>query len=246
MTASSETSRHRACARAVLATVLATGLFAASCAAPPLPPQRLSVQGSLGRQVLYREVDPNSSPFVVDTHIGLRQMTDEDRWGELDSQIEIGVSVQAPLLVDDPSVLEDTRTGLLSALSYDFGFRYAFDSSSTTTRGSIVQDLDSRTYDLSAGLLLSPFRYTSRFQPYLGGGVAFLFTDTDLQNGETVRSDRDNALSGYVRSGAVVEFEHGRHIGLDVRWLSNADVMIDGIGADIGAVSVSIIFGAHF
>ena len=218
------------------------GMYSAT--APP--PQRLNVKGGLSRQYRYPEVDPNSSPFVVDTHIGLRQMTDDERWGELDNQPEVGVSVQAPLVVDDPTAIEDTRTGLLAALSYDFGFRYSFDNSTTTTQGNIVRDLDSRTFDLTAGLLLSPLRYTSRFQPYLGGGVAFLFTDTDLQNGDTVRTDRDTALSGYIRSGAVVEFAHGRHMGLDVRWLSNADVMTDGIGADIGAVSISIIFGAHF
>ncbi|QDV06981.1 hypothetical protein Poly30_25000 [Planctomycetes bacterium Poly30] len=208
--------------------------------------QRLSVTGQYSRTSRFREVDPSSSPFTVDTLLGIRQLSDENRWQELDSQPEIGVSVQAPILLDDPTTVVDDRTGLWSALSYDFSVRYAFDRSSTTNGGDAVQSLDSRTIDLSAGLILSPFQYKSRFQPYIGGGVAFLFLDTDLRLGNSVQSDRDTVLTSYLRAGALVEFAYGRHVGVDARWLNNADVMIDGLGADVGALTVSLVFGAQF
>ena len=217
----------------------------AGCASSPAP-QGFGVTGQYSRTTRFREVNPASSPFTIDTLLGIRQLNDEDRWQELDSQPEIGVSVQVPLVLDDPTTVTDDRTGLWSAINYDFGLRYAFDRSTTTLGGDAVDSLDSRTIDLSAGFILSPFQYTGRFQPYIGGGVAFLFLDTDLRFGNTVRSDRDTVLSSYLRGGALVEFSYGRHVGLDVRWLNNADVMIDGLGADVGALTVSLVFGAHF
>lgn len=225
-----------------------------ACASTPVAPVWSSAtpqRGRLGRLITqgptrFRESDYHVTPFSVDTHFGIRTMDDRDRWAELDRQAELGVSFLIPLLLDDPSQIEDTRTGFLSLLSYDFGARYAFDTSETTTGGSIVERLESQTFDFHVGLLVSPFQWTSRFQPYLAGGLAFAFIDTDLNSSGTTRSDRDSVLTSYLRTGARVVLDYGRHVGLDVRWLNNADVRLDGLGADVGALSVSLMFGASF
>ncbi len=194
----------------------------------------------------FRESEIYDTPFTVDTHFGIRMLEDEQRWGDLNRQSELGVSIMVPLVLDDPTEIEDTRTGFLSLISYDFGLRYAFDSSQTTVGSSVAQSLESQTFDVHVGFVASPFQYTSRFQPYIGGGLAFVFIDTDLNRGGTIQSDRDSVLTGYLRTGARVVLDYGRHVGLDVRWLNNADVEIDGLGADVGALSVSLTFGASF
>lgn len=237
------------------ASLLALSAACATSHAPrsldPLVPSTSAQSVILGRGLRqtpsrFRESEFHTTPFSVDTHFGIRMMDDSDVWAELDRQTELGVSFLVPLLLDDPTQIEDTRTGFLSLVSYDFGARYAFDRSETTTGGAVVERLDSQTFDFHAGLLVSPFLWTSRFQPYLAGGLNFAFVDTDLNSGGTTRSDRDSVLTSYLRTGARVLLDYGRHVGLDVRWLNNADVRLDGIGADIGALSVSLTFGASF
>lgn len=198
------------------------------------------------RPTRFRESEAYGSPFTIDTHFGIRMLEDDQRWGDLDRQSEMGVSIQVPLILDDPAEIEDTRTGFLSVLSYDLGIRYAFDSSETTVGSNVQRSLESQTFDVHVGFLASPFQYTNRFQPYLGAGLAFVFIDTDLNTAGTIQNDRDSVLTGYVRTGARVVLDYGRHVGLDVRWLNNADVEIDGLGADVGALSVSLTFGASF
>ena len=222
-----------------------TGLVTGSVAEPS------STQwGGIGRVTSrgpnrFRESEFHQRPFSVDSHLGIRTLDDE-RFGDLDRQTELGVSFLVPLLLDDPNEIEDTRTGFLSLVSYDFGARYAIDNSETTQGGTVVERLESQTLDFHVGLLVSPFQWRSRFQPYLAGGLAFVFVDTDLNSGGTERSDRDSALTAYLRTGARVRLDYGRHVGLDVRWLNDADVQLDGLGADIGAVSVTVTFGASF
>lgn len=194
----------------------------------------------------FRESELLRYPFGFDTHVGIRLLRDDDGLGNLDRQAEGGVSFLVPLIADDPAELVDPRTGFLGGFNFDIGLRYAFDSSETTINSNVEQRVESQTFDISAGLFFSPLQYTSRFQPYVGGGLAFLFIDADLEDAGIVRSDRDSVLTSYVRTGARFEFDYGRHVGLDVRWLNDADVRIDGLGADVGAVSVTLVFGADF
>ena len=194
----------------------------------------------------FRESELLGYPFGFDTHVGIRLLRDDDGLGNLDRQAEGGVSFLVPLIVDNPAELVDSRTGFLGGLNFDIGLRYAFDDSETTVNNNVEQRVESQTFDISAGLFFSPLQHTSRFQPYVGGGLAFLFIDADLEASGTVRSDRDSVLTSYVRTGARFKFDYGRHVGIDVRWLNDADVRIDGLGADVGAVSVTLVFGADF
>ena len=224
-------------------------IWPADPSAAGLEPSSSSPQFGYGRdfgQGRFPESRIFESPFSIDTHLGIRVLNDDDNLDELERQPEVGVSILIPLVFDDPRRLEDTRVGFLSVLSLDFGLRYAFESSDTTDGSGVLRSLDSETFDAHVGLFASPFQYTSRFQPYLGGGLAFVFFDTDLNTSGTIQNERDSVLTGYVRTGAQFVIDYGRRVGIDVRFLSDADVEIDGLGADVGALSVSLTFGASF
>ncbi len=222
-------------------------LAAAGCAAPP--PEPSPTQGLLGRdrwygtssRYDYREA--GDTPFTFDTTIGVRMLADEAAWSPVDDQFEVGLAFQVPLLGPDGY----NSGSPLDAVSWDFGFRYAFDESKVSDAGgTVVSQLDARTYDVAGGLLISPLTRRAPFEPYVGVGVALLFTDIEQESLGITTSETDSVISAYVRTGARVDLGRGRHVGFDVRWLSGGGARVDGIGADTEGLSMSFLFGVHF
>ena len=178
---------------------------------------------------------------VLDSFVGSRSLDAGDAWSPLDDQFDVGISWQPPLLLTDrsgPILLE-------GALAWDFGIRFAYDEADLPGPGG-NDVLRSRTYDLSGGLLLDSGRHDLIVSPYVGAGMALLFTDIERSGSDTPFEERDSVVGGYVRGGARFRLDSRSHIGVDVRWLLGADDALDGIGAGADAVTFSFLMGVRF
>lgn len=227
----------------LLVAALLTGCAAPGPAAEPGSQVLLARSRWMRSGGHYDYAEWAGTPFTFDTTVGVRMLTEDAAWAPVDDQVDLGLSFQVPLLGPDGYRSESP----FRAVSWDLGFRYAFDDSeSTDAAGTVLSDLDARTYDIAGGLLLSPLTRRAPIEPYVGAGIALLLTDVERQTLGVSASETDSALSAYVRTGARIDVGGGQHVGFDVRWLSGGDERIDGIGADAGSLSLSFLFGIHF
>lgn len=229
-------------------TVLAAALTAASCTSPSAqaPPvsldgrslqERGRLQRAIARDPYIRQLEARS---VLDTFVGSRALDAGDAWAPLDDQFDVGISWQPPLVLGGSG-----RSLLGDALAWDFGIRFAYDEADIPGLGG-NDVLRSRTYDLSGGLILDTGRDDLLVSPYVGAGMALLFTDIERSGPDTPFEESDSVVGSYVRGGARFRLDDRSHVGVDVRWLLAADDAIDGIGAAADAVTVSFLMGLRF
>lgn len=220
---------------AILAAATLALVLLPSCAS-----QRLGRTRWFGTES-YDDYDHTARAYTFDTLLGVRMLQDTSAWEPVADQFELGLIFQTPLLGDtryDPSYLD--------VLRWDLGFRWAYDSSRSEDALGIETDVDATIYDLGVGMVLSPFTARSPFEPYLGGGVALLWVESDVEIDDNRTRDTDSLMAPYVRGGARLDIAPGKHIGVDVRWLMDGGSTVDGIGGEIGSLSVSVMFGASF
>ncbi|MEC7232039.1 MAG: hypothetical protein VX015_14865 [Planctomycetota bacterium] len=228
------------------AAALATALAAVGCAAPPAP-LGLEVPGAQEEGRIQRAIadDPYvrglRARSVLDSFVGSRSLDAGEAWSPIDDQVEVGISWQPPLLIDDRS----GRSLLDDALAWDFGIRFAYDEADLPGPGG-NDVLRSRTYDLSGGLILDAGRNDLVVSPYVGAGMALLFTNIERAGPDVPFEESDSVVAGYVRGGARLRLDGRSHVGVDVRWLLGADDAIDGVGASADAVTVSFLMGVRF
>lgn len=225
----------------LLASVLALALAACSAPAAPLQdpmPESDWVQRAIAGDPYIRQLEARS---VLDAFVGSRSLSEDGAWAPLDDQFDVGLSWQPPLLGEYRS----DNQFLDAALAWDFGFRFAYDRADVPGVGG-NDELESRTYDLSGGLLLDTGRRDLFVSPYVGAGMALLFTDVERNGPDTPFEERDSVVGGYVRGGARFRLDRRSHVGVDVRWLFGADDAIDGIGASADSVTVSFVMGVRF
>ncbi|MEM1449295.1 MAG: hypothetical protein AAF957_26320 [Planctomycetota bacterium] len=217
----------------------AAALLTASCAAWPgerqVPPQVPS-EWDDGRI----EVEKPNRTF--DAVLGTRKLEDEAAWAPLGEQAEFGISFQTPFL----GTRSEARLDLADYFDWDVSIRFAYDDARVTPpMATDSVSVGSRTWDVGGGLLFVPFAERTMLQPYVGGGVALLFTDVRWLDGSNVRSDTGAVLAGYLRGGLRIQLTKGRYFGADARWVSDgADV--DGVGASASSLALSFLFGASF
>ncbi|MEE2941086.1 MAG: hypothetical protein VX460_11915 [Planctomycetota bacterium] len=227
------------------AAALAAALAAVGCAAPPAPlrPGGHGAQGDRIQRAIARDpyISQLEARSVLDSFVGSRSLDAGEAWSPLDDQLEAGISWQPPLS-------RDGRTGrwlLDDALAWDFGLRFAYDEADLPGLGG-NDVLRSRTYDLSGGIILDAGLDDLIVSPYVGAGMALLFTDIERVGPDIPFEESDSVVAGYVRGGARLRLDGRRHVGVDVRWLLGADDAIDGVGAGADAVTVSFLMGVRF
>lgn len=211
----------------------AAALLTASCAA---------WQGEAPERWEDGRIEVEKPNRTFDAVVGTRKLDDEAAWAPLGEQAELGISFQTPFL----GTRSEARLDLADYFDWDLSIRFAFDDARVTpvTGGDSVS-VGSRTWDVGGGLLFVPFAERTLLQPYVGGGVALLFTDVRWLDGSEARRDTGAVLAGYARGGLRIQIHRGRYFGLDARWLSGgADV--DGVGASASSLALSFVFGAVF
>lgn len=230
-------------------TLLATALAAQGCRAsiaepPPSLPGHHMAQGrerarrAIASDPYIRQLEPRS---VLDAFVGSRSLDAAEAWSPLDDQFDVGISWQQPVV----NRRRPSGPFLRDALTWDFGLRFAYDEAELPGLGG-TDVLRSRTYDLSGGLLLGTGRRDLLISPFVGAGVALLFTNIERSGPATPFEEHDSVLAGYVRGGARFHLDSRSHVGVDVRWLLGAEDAIDGIGAGADAVTVSFLMGLRY
>lgn len=238
------------------ATGFALAVTLASCATsiPTADPARVagvaSVAGIAGAATAQTQtetwekdrIQAEKTGITFEFTFGPREFEDEAAWSPLASQREVGIAFQTPLL----GVRSEERRDLADYFDWDFGVRYAYgDGRVVPAGGTESLSLGARTWDVSGGLLFVPISPRAMLQPYLGGGLAILFTDVDVVVGTALQRQSDTFAAGYVRGGLRIQIRRGQYFGVDARWLSgSADV--EGVGASADATTISFLFGAQF
>lgn len=215
-------------------------LALAGCAAPPASQLtwREDQRRDRLRDVLREDEFLGPPIYLFESSLGARTFDDEAGWAPLENQLDIGLSFGSPLIGE--------RTRDLSAatdwFSWELGARYSFDSSRRSGR-----ELEARIVELDAGIMIEPPDPYARLRPFVSGGAALSFTDVrdEIAGNEELR-ERDVITSPYLRAGLRFHFEETRYFGVDVRWVEGRDRLVDGIGAPLDSVTVSLLFGARF
>lgn len=214
--------------------VALAALALGACAAPPTAPAPSATQAARGdygpryAAAAYGRQE-EVLPFQIDALIGMRRMRADAAWDPLDEQFELGAALRAPIAASE-------------FVSFDSAIRYSFDS--TERAGTQV---DTQTIEIDLGLVLSLAPPGALVQPYLGAGLAVLFTDFEIDpaNGNYAR-DREADLGRYVRGGLSVEFSPAQLIGVELRYLDGGDANLAGRSASVDSFGVALTFGARF
>ena len=153
--------------------------------------------------------------------LGMRSL-DDDIWGSLDEQPVFG------LVLDMRP--RDTTFG------FEAGLASAYDWESS---GGF--HLESWTLELYAGTRATFGDRRSTVHPYLGGGLAWFYTD--LESRVFLLSDSDDSFAGYAHAGIYFNTSPGTNVGVDVRSLFGSDLDLFGADADGDYWQVSLIIG---
>ena len=201
-------------------------LALASCAAAPkTTSQVMTVDGH--RRGVY---DYLAEPIVlVDAHVGLRTFRTEADWEPTDDPLEFGLTFRTPI--------RGTRR-----FDWDLGLRYGFDRLERAT-----EDFELQLFELNVGAALRLAPPGNQLQPYVGAGLALLFSDLERDpEGADATSTRDATYGPYARAGLQVEFAPAQLVGVEVRYIAAEDAEIDGFSRDTHATTVALTFGARF
>lgn len=231
------------------ATLLATAIAAQGCHAPLAQPppstpenhraqEQVRARRAIANDPYIRQLEPRS---ILDAFVGSRSLDAGEAWSPLDDQFDVGISWQLPVVNGHGS----SQALIRDALAWDFGLHFAYDEADLPGLGG-SDVLRSRTYDLSGGLLLDTGRRDLLFSPFVGAGMALLFTNIERIGPDAPFEEHDSVLAGYVRGGARFRLDSRGHVGVDVRWLLGGGDAIDGIGAGADAVTVSFLMGVRY
>lgn len=146
---------------------------------------------------------------------------DEDDWGELDNHFEFAV------LAD----FRETNWPVNIALGF---------AGSADVRKTTAGDFTATTAETLAGLR-KLFATNSRFQPYVGGGLALIEAES-----ETPRvTHTDSGLGFWLNAGAYLHLTNHFSLGIDYRH-SRAEVTLAGADVEAGGDHVGLTAGYHW
>ena len=85
----------------------------------------------------------------------------------------------------------------------------------------------------------------SKIQPYIGGGVSFMYAEQELETTTTTTTQDDRGVGGWVGTGTYYEISPSFILGLDVRY-SYGEVTLFNEERDAGGIHVGVIVGYQF
>lgn len=190
---------------------------AVSCASAP-PGPRVEQRG-----IYAEEIAGGQFNF----HVGQRSMDDSASWGRLSEQVNFGLD-----FVHGPGD---------RFLQWDVAFHYSTDEADSLTGPRVTAE----TFDGSIGLIHF-FRFgAEQVVPYIGGGLAGIYVDTEFLNASEVDAS-DWSFAGYARAGLEFRFRENEHIGIDVRAIGGSSLDMAGVSTNADAIVISMIFGNQY
>lgn len=161
--------------------------------------------------------------------LGQRNL-DEDDYAPVEEQFMIG--------------FEFAHEARDSVLGWEFGFAGSSDSEDVEFFGEELE-VTASTAELYGGIRKSfP---VGIFRPYIGGGVAYIFSELELEDdfGNSASVD-DGSVAGYVHIGAMFDITRWFFLGIDLRLLFGSDLDYDGFESDADYGQLALRIGAAF
>ena len=85
----------------------------------------------------------------------------------------------------------------------------------------------------------------SKIQPYIGGGVSFMYADQELTVSSTTMKQSDRDIGSWLGAGMYYEINPKFVLGLDVRY-SHGEVTLFDVERDAGGIYAGITGGFQF
>jgi hypothetical protein len=82
-------------------------------------------------------------------------------------------------------------------------------------------------------------------QPYIGGGVSFMYAEQELETITTTTTKDDNGVGSWVGAGMYYEINPSFVLGMDVRY-SYGEVTLFNKERDAGGIHIGVIGGYQF
>ena len=168
----------------------------------------------------------------VDLHLGGRAL-DKDDWDPVEDQGAIGIDF--------------VHEGLDSAIGFEVAFFASRDKEEDEPSPTGPFDITGETQELSVGVRKTFMKDTSRFHPYVGGGLAAIraqFRGED--SGGSGASDDDTSGAFYVHGGLEYDVGPAFLIGVDLRLLGGSDITLFGEDGTANYGQITFVVGCRF
>lgn len=157
--------------------------------------------------------------------IGLKTMNSSD-WPELDKHFSMGVNFD---------IKKDSWPISIALDMIDTGSEHEYDG---------LKDL-SHTTEYHFGVRKIFMNQDSKIQPYIGGGVSFMYAELEYQGNNKKMTQDDRDVGSWFGAGMYYEINPRLVLGLDVRY-SHGEVILFNTERDAGGISSGVTLGFQF
>ena len=162
----------------------------------------------------------------ISGYIGLKSMNSSDWLDDLDTHFAMGV------LFD---IKKDSWPISIALDIFDTGDKNEHDG---------MEDLG-HTTEFQLGVRKIFMNQDSNIQPYIGGGVSFMYAELEFEVNNTITKQDDRDVGGWLGAGMCYEINPRFVLGLDVRY-SHGEVILFDKERDAGGIFTGITGGFHF
>lgn len=155
---------------------------------------------------------------------------EEDDWEPVDTQAALGLMFDITPAGSPVAIALDIFATEDSADLYDAYFDEFYEATGKTQE----IDLGFRWY--------TP---PNMFRGYVGGGLAFVNAEIEVEQYGYRASEEDDAIGFFINGGFTFTLARHLNLGLNVRY-SQADVEIAGYDIEAGGVTLAGVVGYHF
>ncbi|MDA8142075.1 MAG: outer membrane beta-barrel protein [Desulfobacteraceae bacterium] len=162
----------------------------------------------------------------VNVFVGKKYLDDDD-WGDLDHQTELGLKVD----------FAQRRWPINIAIDL-------LGSSDSETIDGV--NYEGKTTEFCVGVRkIFQVDKTGLFNPYIGGGLAFVRAELEQSYRSYYQSDDDTNLGIWLNGGIYFTLSQHFNIGLDLRY-SKAEVTLFDTHGEAGGTHIGLILGYHW
>ena len=160
------------------------------------------------------------------------RMLDESEWEPVEDQLMVGIEADTY----KPNV----------GIGAEVGFQYSLDEGDADVSGQGPADVEGENYEVYAGARKTFPLFSDRVFPYVAMGLAWVYSDFDVEFPNGKVSDNGNSVGVYIRGGAYWNFAANWHLGLDLRRLIGTEMDILGVESDSDYFQVALFMGFAF
>lgn len=177
----------------------------------------LKRMGIVGLVCIAASLAPALADGNVNFVLGSRSMSDDDNWGDLDTQDAFGVNVDFGVA--------------------DWPVRLVVGAHGSSKD---KHDVEGSVGEASFGVMkLWKLSHDGMVRPYVGGGLAAVGAEIDGPGFD----DDDGSIGLYISGGVYWRLGSRFNIGVDGRFLTGTDIELFGISGDADYLQIGLLLG---